>query len=363
MTIELVRLSLGRSGTALSLASFLLLAACGSDSPTSPVEENTDNASGHTSDGSGDSDGTTSDDGDSTGGAIDGGPKVTPKLDASVKDSGPAKAADASAAAGDGSTAVVKTNADAAAHPTSGDAGVDASKPTPGADSGPAVVADAGPAALPPDPGKGDGSDVVTIGDSWMDNTLDLFEDTGGGIAAALQRDGFRYKNYAIQGTKLVESGGLGTLIPLQWDQATREKKNIKTVVMTGGGNDILLDDTLKADCAAGGTKCDDELKKLGLALLDLWNKMSAAGVQDIVHVLYAADAADNTLIKQAKKNNDGLMLLCSLVKAPARCHLIESDALIKGQYAADGIHPTAAANDRIAAAVEKLMADQHIRR
>jgi lysophospholipase L1-like esterase len=35
----------------------------------------------------------------------------------------------------------------------------------------------------------------------------------------------------------------------------------------------------------------------------------------------------------------------------------------VKSQYVVDTIHPTAAANDRIAAALEKFLADQHIRR
>ena len=148
-----------------------------------------------------------------------------------------------------------------------------------------------------------------------------------------------------------------------QWDQATKDNPNIKTVIMTAGGNDIIQDTTLEPDCRAGGTLCDDELKKLGYALVQLWNKMSAAGVVDIVHVLYAPDANGGTLMKQSAANNGGLMLLCSKVMGPGHCHLVDSAPYVTGAYAVDGIHPLSDANDRLAAAVEKFMADQHIRR
>ncbi|HEX6240694.1 MAG TPA: hypothetical protein VFZ61_07370, partial [Polyangiales bacterium] len=48
------------------------------------------------------------------------------------------------------------------------------------------------------DLGKGDGKDVVTIGDSWMAGILG-----GSGIQAALDREGTNYRQYAVTATTL----------------------------------------------------------------------------------------------------------------------------------------------------------------
>ena len=47
----------------------------------------------------------------------------------------------------------------------------------------------------------------------------------------------------------------------------------------------------------------------------------------------------------------------------PTRCHLFFTDDLVMKDLAIDNIHPTSAANDRMAKALVQLMVDQHIRR
>ena len=336
-----------RAGTTISLAaSLLLLGACGGSTPSSGPSD-TDNTGGNAST----DDGNDSEPGDDSAGStgstgVDAGKTTTPKLDSGARDAGPpTKSVDP---VGDASTV-----ADAA-KPSAGDAangsGSDAS-------TGP------GPSTeLPADPGKGDGSDVITIGDSWMSNTLQI-EGTGGGISASLVGAGNRYKNYAVQGVMLLSDSSFGPPIPTQWDAASKANSKIKTVLMTAGGNDIIQNSALSDDCKAGGTMCDEELKKIGGALVTLWGKMAAAGVQDVIHIMYANGATGGTL-KKSDENAKGLAEICSQVMAPARCHLFATDDLIKASdIAIDGIHPLASANDRVAAALVKLMADQHIRR
>ena len=81
------------------------------------------------------------------------------------------------------------------------------------------------------DLGKGDGSDVLTIGDSWM-NILT----NGGGIEGGLDRAGTSYHHEAIAGTTLI-----GGDIPAQYNRATAGGAKFATAIMTGGGNDIMF--------------------------------------------------------------------------------------------------------------------------
>ncbi|MEY4513627.1 MAG: hypothetical protein RLZZ450_5749 [Pseudomonadota bacterium] len=339
------------------LVSFVFLTACADSEPTRGPR--TDESEDKASDGDGDDaeDQDDSEDDVVDTGKIDGGKTDAGKTDAGKLDAGKDAGKGDAGGASDGSAPTQIDDLDA------GHAGHDATTPSTkdaSADTG-APVVDAG-AVLPPDPGKVAARDVVTIGDSWMSNTLQI-EGTGGGISPSLQRaSGQRYPNKAVQGVMLLKTSTFGAAIPTQWDDATRENKNIKTVVMTAGGNDIIQDSALQDDCAAGGDKCKAKLMEIGAALKTLWGKMAAAGVKDIIHVAYAKSAGAG--FKDAEENAKNLAALCAAVPAPTRCRIVGTDALVGSNgIAIDGIHPTQAANDRIAAALFKLMEAEHIAR
>ena len=113
------------------------------------------------------------------------------------------------------------------------------------------------------DLGQGDGSDVVMIGDSWMS-----FIDTG--IEQSITRiSGQPYRLYGVPGTRLLDGA-----IPGQYARAKADNPNIATVIMTGGGNDVILAG-LGEDCAAGGAECAAELEKIGAGLQELWTQIS----------------------------------------------------------------------------------------
>jgi lysophospholipase L1-like esterase len=208
-----------------------------------------------------------------------------------------------------------------------------------------------------PDQGVGNGSDVITIGDSWIHNTLL----TGEAISGALKRAGKRYRNYAQQGVMLLQDSLLfGKAIPKQFDDALRENRNIKTVIMAAGGNDIIQTAGMQEDCRNNGNRCKQKLKEIGEALKQLWAKMAANGVQDVVHITYATDAGSSgPYASDASKN--GVLEICNA--APLNCHILETTALVRGDYILDGIHPTRAANDRIAKAILELMEKRKMRR
>jgi len=200
------------------------------------------------------------------------------------------------------------------------------------------------------DLGKGNGRDVITIGDSWMS-----LLSTGIQQSLVKASGGQRYRLYGVPGTRL-----LNGQIPNQYARAKRENADIKTVVMTGGGNDVLMSSGLQQDCANGGARCKEQLQKIGQALADLWAQMGRDGVKDVIHILYSSDAGRG--VKDAEANNQNLRDLCANAK-PVRCHILPTDDLVRGELRADGIHPSDRAYDRIGAAVYKLMEQKGIRR
>jgi hypothetical protein len=225
-----------------------------------------------------------------------------------------------------------------------------------GLDSAVAVLPDGSPLdemlAARPDQGQGDGTDVIMIGDSWMllgatGISLSLENPANGGNPA--------YTNYAVAGTQL-----LNGQIPSQYTQAKAVKSSIRTVVMTAGGNDVLLTG-LSADCAAGGTTCQMTLNNIGAALGNLWNQMGMDGVTDVVHIMYSAAAGGG--LKDPAANMAGLQKICDAVPQPMHCHLLNTDMLVGSDLMADGIHPSAAACDRVAQAVTAMMQMYGMRR
>jgi hypothetical protein len=208
------------------------------------------------------------------------------------------------------------------------------------------------------DLGKGDGQDVVTLGDSYMSNSLQI-EGTGGGIVPALATaSGQRYPNHAVQGTMLLMADSYGPAIPTQWDDAVRVNAKIKTVIMTGGGNDIIQSASLKMSCMTGGDDCKQLLMKESAAFDALWTKMADAGVQDIIHVGYATDTGTVDPSVLSVVTTPPICLTGRI-----RCHDLDTTALIMKQLAGDGIHPLQAANTRVAKAIVDLMEKEGIRR
>jgi hypothetical protein len=210
------------------------------------------------------------------------------------------------------------------------------------------------------DLGKGDGHDVVLLGDSWMSNTLEV-EGTGGGIAPALIAvAGLPYRNYAVQGVMMLTADTFGPAIPTQYPEAKAVNPDIKTVVMTGGGNDIIQNPTLQSDCAAGGAMCKMVLDQIGQALNTLWTQMASDGVQDIVYINYANNVGSTA---QSLRGDGGVPTPSICFSGKVRCHEVDTTAAVMSQIAADGIHPLQSANQRIASQVYMLMTQEGMRR
>jgi hypothetical protein len=219
-------------------------------------------------------------------------------------------------------------------------------------------AAGAGGAPMHADLGVGDGSDVILMGDSWMSNTLQI-EGTGGGLAPSLIAVAKKpYRNYAVQGVMMLMADTFGPAIPSQWDQAKALNPNIKTVVMTGGGNDIIQNPTIQTACTQGTDACTMLFMQISDAMNTLWTKMADANVQDVVYIEYASD------VGSVSPSVRGMMKVPDIcLSGRIRCHSVDSTDAIMKQIAADGIHPLQAANDRLAQVVYDLMTSQGIRR
>jgi hypothetical protein len=210
------------------------------------------------------------------------------------------------------------------------------------------------------DLGKGNGRDVVTIGDSWMNYFI-----TSGGIEGALDRLagplGVKYRHYGVAGVEMLAGNLLGQPIPTQFDAAVRQNRDIKTVIMTGGGNDVLISGP--ADCRAGGPQCRAKLVRIKDAIVALWEKMAKAGVQDVIYIGYSEGAGNGAAPAEfANAMKNGVGEAC-LAMTTIRCHVVESTPIVNRRLAGDGIHPAPVASDDLAKAIVKLMADQGIRR
>lgn len=210
------------------------------------------------------------------------------------------------------------------------------------------------------DLGKGDGSDVITIGDSWM-NLGNI------GIQQSLKTvSGQPYRTYGVPGTKL-----LNEVIPNQYEAAKDENANIKTVIMTAGGNDVLQDLALlfgscgdnQFDTTPG---CKQRIDEVAARLGTLWAEMATDGVHDVIIVGYSNKTSPVGVVtgKSIAYSSMKIDPVCRMVPAPLRCTAIETDKDVPDlKIGPDGIHPDAPSYDLLAAQVWKVMQDKGMRR
>lgn len=195
------------------------------------------------------------------------------------------------------------------------------------------------------DLGKGDGSDVITIGDSWMQIATN-----GGGIEGALDRAGTSYRHYSVPGTLL-----LNGQIPGQYDQAKAQNPDIKTVIMTGGGNDIMF-----SNGCATKESCTMAVQMLVDGLNDLWTKMDQDGVKDVIYIAYSKNAG--TAPSDTRPDMVPTPMICVL-GTNITCHNVDTTDLVGPTDTVDGIHPTLPACDAIAKRVLDMMEMEGVRR
>jgi hypothetical protein len=142
-------------------------------------------------------------------------------------------------------------------------------------------------------------SEVVMIGDSYMDKS---YGNVGANIIAAAQMAGAlpagtTYREYYLGGAAV--NNGSGQLnIPYQYetmakgDVTLQNPKDIKVVIMDGGGNDVLIDqrsclsDASQAALMAD-TACMNAVAGATARMKSLWQEMATDGVKQVVYYFY----------------------------------------------------------------------------
>jgi lysophospholipase L1-like esterase len=200
---------------------------------------------------------------------------------------------------------------------------------------------------------------VVIIGDSYVTGASSPALQPA---LAALVPDAASYRNYAVAGTSM----GNGQ-IPSQFDTAAQQNPDINLVIMTGGGNDVLV---LNRQCLSAGSstnaQCQGVIQTAIDAATTMFQKMHTVGVSDVIYFFYPH--LPTTSLLGGAYANEILDYSYPLTKASCddalaqvgvACHFIDLRPVFEGHtdyIGLDGVHPTAAGQAAIAGAIAQTM-------
>ncbi len=219
--------------------------------------------------------------------------------------------------------------------------------------SGLVACGGAGSLISAPEVRSADTNDVVIIGDS-------IFA-LSGEIQDFLEADfNTTFRNYSVSGAQLI-GGSLARNIPDQLDRALGDGA-VKTLIMDGGGNDILIPVIVAFDpndCKTSffrrslSSKCRGFIDNLAVVGADILEANANSGIQNIIYQGYyntkfgflgnlsrlkAAVAYGNTTIGGACANS------------PIPCQFIDPVSSIRNSDVKnDGIHPRASGSRKLA--------------
>ncbi len=220
-----------------------------------------------------------------------------------------------------------------------------------------------------------DPNDVVLMGDSYVDWITHTF------VADIRAESGQQWPSYAVGATSMA-TGGVGR-IPDQLGMALADNPEIKAIIMTGGGNDILVADTVMFPDAAMCTSTPDapmieDCQTIIQLALDkasmLMDETADAGVRDVVYFFYphipggglVSGMYPNAILDYALPR---AREVCesSLERTAGRmkCHFIDMVPVFEGKSglfadalseAGDGIHPNSMGSKVMAKEVWRVM-------
>jgi lysophospholipase L1-like esterase len=282
--------------------------------------------------------------------------KGTTKIDAGKVDAGTPTAKDAG-----------KPASDAASMPDGGepaarDGGNTSSKP----DGSVATTGDAGgekPAStelchLKP-------YQVGVLGDSYIDLSGDFTKMVQeharkAGALGATEN----YIDLARSGAAMQKDNLLAPAIPTQLPTLLSTSKRsgpegVKLVLMTGGGNDVLIDAMACSSVTTPTEMCKTVVTKSLAVVKKLFADMAAGGIKEVVYFWYPelddthGKVINNYSIPLAKENCES--------DTSVKCHFVDTRDGFKGHpeyIKSDSIHPTAAGSQVIADLVWDVMVD-----
>jgi hypothetical protein len=212
---------------------------------------------------------------------------------------------------------------------------------------------------------KGKTSQVAIVGDSyinWASHTLP---------ADLAKEAGETWRMYAVGGASMT-AGGIAKLIPAQFEDAITADKDILTLVMDGGGNDVLICDQATYSgcdkCKQAGAKqlpvCLKIVQDTLATFTKLQDRAAMIGVKDIVYFFYP-DVPANTPIGGPNPNEiaDFAMPMwkatcegtAQRTGGKLRCHFVDMVPVFKGHddyFASGDIHPNPMGSAAMAKAI-----------
>lgn len=193
-------------------------------------------------------------------------------------------------------------------------------------------------------------NDVITIGDSIFDLN-GVIEDTLESYA------GETFRDYTQSGAELA-GGSFATAIVDQYDDAKATDSNISTIVMDGGGNDILIPATLfdPYGCRTRwyrwniSNSCVNLIQDQYVNAVNLLNEMNTDGVDNVVWLGYYELPRGNANLTQALNLGDDYLGYACEVAGAANCTFVDPRGTVPAsQVESDDIHPTPAGSVNLA--------------
>jgi hypothetical protein len=174
---------------------------------------------------------------------------------------------------------------------------------------------------------------------------------------------GKTFRRYATSGAELKGGDLIAPSVVNQYATARADNSNIQTVLMDGGGNDILLPVLTLFDIhnckkdwweSSLSTSCKNLINDIYVDGVNLLNDMRARGVQKVIYVgyYYTKDSlisGNLSALRQAIDYGDAKfatacansLLSCTFIDP--RSKIVNSDII------ADGIHPATSGSQKIA--------------
>ncbi len=213
------------------------------------------------------------------------------------------------------------------------------------------------------------GKSVLMIGDSYLAISNRAFGTELQRLAKAAGSLGQSdmYTDKSISGTQM--AGGVNS-IPTQYAGEKNTDGHVKTVVMDGGGNDILIGNTacIITQAPPENQSCVTTINNAAAAAKTLLAKMAEDGVEEVVYFFYPNLPGGGILFGNKELEKKTLDFAFPIVKevcdsAPLNCTFVDTRGLFgetPGDFQ-DGIHPTVPNLQKIAGKVWQTMVDNCI--
>jgi hypothetical protein len=200
-----------------------------------------------------------------------------------------------------------------------------------------------------------DNNQVITLGDS----IFDLSDELQGNLEAYA---GQTFRKYTLSGAQL-SNGGIG-IAPVveQYAEAKADDPDIQTIVMDGGGNDILIPVVAQFDpyrCKTRwyqfgklSSKCREFIDDIYVDGVNLLNDMDNDGVENIIYLGYYYTKNALLSLKSLKQavdyGNETLARACQ--NSTADCTFVDPrSSIVNSDIIFDGIHPASSGSRKLA--------------